>query len=113
MVRIGMLMVLFFWLSGCGLRYEPNIRSEPLPIDNVEVQIAESFPVQVFASIEGGLPNGCWSLGAISQVREGNTIDLDITMNHSGSEVCTMVFGLVEDVCAWRATSRPVSTCCG
>ena len=34
------------------------------PIDDIELQIAESFPLQYFLSVVSGLPDGCHSLAA-------------------------------------------------
>jgi hypothetical protein len=68
-----------------------------LQVDNVEVQVAESAPPQVSARVQGTLGNGCYSLGQITQQRNGNTIEVTITTKHSGAEVCTMIAQMVDE----------------
>lgn len=67
-----------------------------LNIDSIEIRIAESSPVQVFANVKGSLGDGCTSLGAITQKRSGNTIDVTVGVNHSGAQVCTAIAQLVD-----------------
>jgi len=72
-------------------------RSFPAQIDTVTVEIAESLPVQVFARLEGYLGDGCTSLGAITQSREGNLIEVSVLANHSGAEACTMIAQVIDE----------------
>jgi hypothetical protein len=69
---------------------QPGPFSEPATIEMVEVELRESDPVQVVAHIEGYMANGCYSLGEISQRRDGNQIEVTVLADHSGAEVCTM-----------------------
>jgi hypothetical protein len=67
-----------------------------MQVDSVEVRIAESYPVQVFANIKGTLGDGCTSLGETRQSRNGSTIEVTITTNHSGADACTQIAQLVD-----------------
>jgi inhibitor of cysteine peptidase len=58
-------------------------------VDEVELQIMESFPIQVAAVVRGHLPDGCTVLDDISAAREGNTFVLDIAAHREG-DMCTM-----------------------
>lgn len=49
-----------------------------LPVESVEVNVLESFPVQVVAVVRGTL-DPCTQLRAVEQSREGNTITVHIT----------------------------------
>lgn len=49
-----------------------------LPVDSVEVNVMESFPVQVVAVVKGTL-DPCTQLRTVEQTREGNTITVRIT----------------------------------
>ncbi len=71
---------------------QPATGAEPgkgiITVDTVEVTVAESMPVQVFVNVKGYMGDGCTSLGEIKQERTGNTINVTINANHSGSDVC-------------------------
>lgn len=75
---------------------QPMPYETPAQIDSVEVQIAESHPVQVFAQVKGTLGDGCTSLGTISQKRNTNTIEVTVLANHTGAEVCTMIAQIID-----------------
>ena len=53
--------------------------SVPAPILNVEVQVAESFPVQYFLQVESGLRNGCVAFDGYEVHREGKSISVTVT----------------------------------
>lgn len=58
-------------------------------VDSIEVAIAESFPVQVFVTVRGNLPDGCTTIDQIIPVREGNTFNVSITTIRPADQVCT------------------------
>lgn len=43
-------------------------------IESIQVQVRESYPVQVVAVVRGHLPDGCTYINRFRQLREGNTI---------------------------------------
>ncbi|NJM08900.1 hypothetical protein HC891_25940 [Candidatus Gracilibacteria bacterium] len=95
-------------LSACGQTSGlKSPQSRPLQIDDVGVEIAESYPVQVFAIIKATLPDGCSSKGVITQSREGNTITIAAQMNHSGDDVCTMIVSFVDERIALEGDFPP------
>lgn len=90
-------LLLIALLAACAAQpAQPAGRSFPAQISGVEVEIAESLPVQVFARIQGDIGDGCHSLGAITQSRQGNAIDVTVTINHSGAEMCTMQMQMLD-----------------
>jgi hypothetical protein len=102
------LSLFVFLFSACGASsVQPTPQSRPLQIDDVSVEIAESYPVQVFAVIKATLPDGCSSKGAITQSRDGNTITINAEMNHSGAEVCTMIVSFVDERIALEGEFPP------
>jgi thiol-disulfide isomerase/thioredoxin len=58
------------------------------PVSSVDVMILESFPVQVNALVKGEFSNGCYSLGAVEQIRNGNVFTVTLRSVMSG-EMCT------------------------
>lgn len=62
-----------------------------LQVDDVDFLFLESFPVQVVAEIEGTLPTPCTELREISQTRDGNTVELRITVKQDIDVSCIQV----------------------
>ena len=87
-------LALTLTLGGCGNLSSPSADGL-LPVDEVAVHIAKSNPVQVSAQVVGYLPDGCTSLGEITQNRVGNTVTIVITTHRSGG-YCVQVIELVE-----------------
>ena len=58
------------------------------PISNIEIEVTESFPVQVALLVSGDLPNGCTYLNTPAQVRSGNAFFVNLTTRTEG-ETCT------------------------
>lgn len=94
MLRLIPLLLALLALAACGAQpaqqTQPNTR--PAEISAIQVEILESMPAQAVAVIEGGLGDGCTTLGEITQRREGNTITITVPAVHSGAEICTMVY---------------------
>lgn len=50
-------------------------------LDQVEIIVIESFPVQVLLKVSGNFPNGCGGFGQINQRMQGNKFE--IAMHHA------------------------------
>ena len=70
---------------------------EPIQIDQVEVRVAESFPVQVFVHVTGVIGDGCSSVLPVEQKREGNTITLIINRQRPAEAMCTMIAKIYDE----------------
>ncbi len=98
-------LALALTLGGCDHLSSPS-GDGLLPIDEVVVHVAESYPVQVTAQVVGYLPDGCTSLGEITQTRAGSAISIVITTRRSG-EYCVQVIELVEKWIALQGSFPP------
>lgn len=74
-----------------------DVTIEPIQIEQVEVRIAESFPVQVFAHVTGFIGDGCSSALPAEQQREGNTITLTINRQRPTEAMCTMIAKIYDE----------------
>ncbi len=93
-------------LSACTGSITPTIPPTSKPQDEIEirlapiheadVRIAESFPPQVFVYIKGGLSNGCTTFHDLKIERNGNTINIKVTVQSLKDAICTMVYGYFE-----------------
>jgi hypothetical protein len=109
-LAIAFVAVVGFAVAGVARAgvFAPDQQPQPAPparqghefliqVDSVDVQIRESFPVQVAALVEGVLGNGCTRFERVEQTRTENTIFVRIVGYHSGAERCTMIAHLYRD----------------
>jgi len=66
-------------------------------IEDVNILMLESFPVQVNAEVKGTLRNGCEVIDEITTNRENNTFVVRISVEEEG-EVCTQALVPFEEV---------------
>src|SRR5687767_9710220 len=71
-------------------------RVEPMPIEAVDLRVAESSPPLVFAHVRGYLPDACAHLDAIEQRTFGNDVIVTITIRRPNELACAQVIGLYE-----------------
>ncbi|NUM46203.1 MAG: DUF1080 domain-containing protein [Anaerolineales bacterium] len=90
---------------------EPTTPGETIPgvaiVDSVDVAIAESFPVQAFATVRGNLPDGCTTLDQIIPTRNGNTFTVSITTLRPADQVCTQALVPFEETFALDVNGLP------
>ncbi|MCQ1536459.1 protease inhibitor I42 family protein [Methanosarcina sp. KYL-1] len=58
-------------------------------VENIQIMILESFPVQVKVVVEGYLPDGCTEIDKIETEREGNTFNVSISTKRPKDAICT------------------------
>jgi hypothetical protein len=58
----------------------PTPFEEEIVVENVSLQIMESFPVQVTALVRGTLPDACSFIEAIQQQREGEVLKVTLSV---------------------------------
>jgi hypothetical protein len=75
---------------------EQEMEIRPAPIHEVQVNIAESFPPQVFVYIKGGLSDSCTTFHELKTERSGNNIDIAVTTQRPKDAVCAQVYGFFE-----------------
>lgn len=95
-----LMFVLILMVSACGATTPTGGNEQPIDlmqIDSVDVQVAESAPIQVTAHVQGTLADGCTTLSNISQERTDNTINIVLTAEHSGDEACIMVAPMIDE----------------
>ncbi|WP_440946476.1 protease inhibitor I42 family protein [Methanosarcina sp. T3] len=58
-------------------------------VENIDILILESFPVQIHVIAEGYLPDGCTEIDEIKTETEGNTFNISITTKRPKEAICT------------------------
>ena len=68
------------------------------PLDGIELQIADSFPLQYFLTLVSGLPDGCHSFGGYTLTRDGNRVLIRVfNLRPSNTNLmCIQVYGTVD-----------------
>jgi hypothetical protein len=64
---------------------------QQVQIESVDVQLAESFPVQVFVEISGYLPDPCWEPQVPVVQQDGDRFEIEIMAERDPDEVCPQV----------------------
>ena len=62
-----------------------------MPIDDISVEILESFPLQIHLVVKGFLRDGCTKLNKITQQRAEDVIRVNITTKRPKDEICIQV----------------------
>lgn len=58
-------------------------------VENIDIMILESFPVQVIVKAVGYLPDGCTKIDNVTTSREENTFTISITTIRPADAICT------------------------
>jgi inhibitor of cysteine peptidase len=110
-----MVMVL---LGGCGGEATPDLPPTGEPseggvfINNVELMILESFPVQVRALIRGDLPDGCTSISGIETERnvDARRFTVRIETTRDDEDICTQALVPFEESVELDVRGLPAGT---
>ncbi|MCZ6867419.1 MAG: DUF6174 domain-containing protein [Chloroflexi bacterium] len=68
------------------------------PIESVELNIAESFPLQYFLAVTSGLPNSCHTFGGYTVTRDGTDVRVRVFNLRPTDRgvLCAQVYGTVD-----------------
>jgi len=105
-------------LSGCGGEAAPDLPPTGAPtesrvfINDVELMILESFPVQVRARIQGDLADGCTSITGIETERdvEAERFTVRIETTRDDDAMCTQALVPFEESIALDVRGLPAGT---
>jgi hypothetical protein len=76
-------------------------------VENIDVRIMESFPVQVQAVLTGYLPDGCTTITGSEVVTEGPAFRVRMTTDRPADAVCTMAVTPFEQVVSLDVADLP------
>ena len=66
------------------------------PVHEVDVLFMESFPVQVGVRIKGGLRDGCTAFHDAVVTRDGDTVNIEVTVQRPKEAVCDLAYRFFE-----------------
>ena len=67
-------------------------------VESIEIQVLESFPVQIHVVAKGYLPDGCTVIDRVEEKRDGNTFTVTITTKRPKDMMCTQAIVPYEKV---------------
>jgi inhibitor of cysteine peptidase len=79
-------------------------------VEEIEVLILESFPLQVNVVAGGNLPDGCTTIDEIEEEREGNRFVVTITTVRPADQACTEALVPFEEVISLDVVGLPAGT---
>ena len=96
---LAALNLIFVMVTAVGCRSpsaEPELEIRLAPIHEVQVNIAESYPLQVIIYIKGGLADGCTTFHELITERSDNVVNIRVTTQRPKDAICTQVYGFFE-----------------
>jgi inhibitor of cysteine peptidase len=116
-----LILVLGLGLAACGATPEPTSTPVEAPsgaevirgtatVEGIDIQILESFPVQVRVRVEGLLADGCTTVGEITQELVDNTFMVTISTERPADEVCTQALVPFEETIDLQVRGLPAGT---
>ena len=73
-----------------------NNEIKPAPIHEVKVSYLKSNPAQVVVYIKGGLSDGCTKYHDAKVTRDGNIVNIKVTVQRPRDAMCTAIYGYFE-----------------
>lgn len=70
---------------------------DEMPVEDMSINLLESFPYQVHVVVNGVLSDGCTTINEITQNRDGNTITVKITTKRPKDAICAQVVKMVTE----------------
>ncbi len=103
---LGLIMVIIIFTTGC-FSILPVIGLAL--VDEIDILILESFPVQINVIASGNLPNPCTEISEVLQEKVGNTFFITIkTYNSPG--FCIQVLTPFEEIIPLEVYGLPAGT---
>ena len=103
---LGLIMLITIFVTGC-FSILPTISLAP--VEEIEIVILESFPVQVQVIARGNLPDPCTEVSEVLQEREGDTFFITIKTYRSPG-FCIQVLAPFEEIIPLEVYGLPAGT---
>jgi len=103
---LGLIVLIIIFTTGC-LSLLPTIGLAS--VDEIEILILESFPVQINVIARGNLPDPCTEVSEVLQEREGDTFFITIKTYRSPG-FCIQVLAPFEETIPLEVYGLPAGT---
>ncbi|MDD5190159.1 MAG: hypothetical protein PHE50_03855 [Dehalococcoidales bacterium] len=89
---LAVLLMTLLTIIGC----KSLVEIKSAPIHQVDIRFAESFPVQIFVYIQGGLSDGCTTFKDLKTSVSGSDIKIDVRVQRTKNAICTALYSYFE-----------------
>jgi len=103
---VGIIMLIAFFVAGC-FSILPTIGLAS--VDEIDILILESFPVQINVIASGNLSDPCTEISEVLQEKEGNTFFITIKTYRSPG-FCIQVLAPFEEIIPLEVYGLPAGT---
>jgi len=103
---VGLIMLITIFVTGC-FSILPTIGLAS--VDEIDILILESFPVQINVIAKGNLPDPCTEISEVLQEKEGNTFFITIKTYRSPG-FCIQVLAPFEEIIPLEVYGLPAGT---
>ena len=103
---LGLIMLIAIFIAGC-FSILPTIGLAS--VDEIDILILESFPVQINVIASGNLPDPCTEVSEVLQEREGNTFFVTIKTYRSPG-FCIQILAPFEEIIPLEVYDLPAGT---
>ena len=103
---LGLIMLITIFTAGCS-SILPTMGLAP--VEEIEIVILESFPVQVQVIARGNLPDPCTEISEVLQEKEGNAFFITIK-TYRPPGLCIQVLAPFEEVIPLEVYELPAGT---
>ncbi len=103
---LGLIMLITIFITGC-FSILPIMGLAP--VEEIEIVILESFPVQINVIVSGNLPDPCTEIFEVLQEKEGNTFFITIKTYRSPG-FCIQVLAPFEEIIPLEVYGLPAGT---
>ena len=91
---LGLIMLITIFVTGC---FSIPSTIDLASVDEIDILILESSPVQINVIAKGNLPDPCTEISEVLQEKEGNTFFITIK-TYSSSGFCIQVLAPFEEI---------------
>jgi len=103
---LGLIIAITIFITGC---FSALPSSGLAPVDEIDILILESFPVQINVIARGNLPDPCTEISEVMKEREGDTFFITIkTYRYPG--FCIQVLAPFEEIIPLGVYGLPAGT---
>ena len=103
---VGLIMLITIFVTGC-FSILPTIGLAS--VEEIEIEILESFPVRMNVIASGNLPDPCTEIYQVNQKREGNSFFITIKTYRSPG-FCIQVIAHFEEIISLEVYGLPAGT---
>jgi len=103
---MGIIVMITIFVTGC-FSILPTIGLAS--VDEIDILILESFPVQINVIARGNLPDPCTEISEVLQEREGNTFVVTIK-TYCPPGLCIQVLAPFEEIISLEVYGLPAGT---